>query len=55
MKQKAVFLDRIKSEQQALEAVNKAYDELYQKHSELSSQVKVQAQLISESEVLLYF
>ncbi len=51
IKQRATFLDRIKSEQQELQAVTEAYDELCQKHSELSSQAKVQAQHIYELEV----
>lgn len=51
VKQKAMLLDGIRSEQQEFQAVNEAYDELHQKHNELSSQAKVQAQLICEMEV----
>ncbi|XP_044049412.1 uncharacterized protein LOC122874927 isoform X2 [Siniperca chuatsi] len=49
--QKAMFLDRIKSELQDLQAVKDAYEELQQKHTELSSQAKVQAQHIYELEM----
>ncbi|XP_044049416.1 coiled-coil domain-containing protein 73-like isoform X6 [Siniperca chuatsi] len=48
--EKAMFLDRIKSELQDLQAVKDAYEELQQKHTELSSQAKVQAQHIYELE-----
>lgn len=51
VKQKAMFLDRIKNEQQKLQAVNMAYNELHQKHTELSSQAKGQTQLICDLEV----
>lgn len=50
-KQKTVFLDRIKSEQQDHQAVKEAYDKLHQKHTELSAQPKVQAQHLYELEV----
>ncbi|KAF1387170.1 hypothetical protein PFLUV_G00102570 [Perca fluviatilis] len=50
-KEKSVFLDCIKSEQQDLQAVKEAYNELYQGHTELSSQAKVQAQHIYELEM----
>ncbi|KAK2918221.1 hypothetical protein Q8A73_004967 [Channa argus] len=46
-----VFLDRIKIEQQDLQAVKEAYDELHQKHTELSSQAKVQGLQIREVEM----
>ncbi|XP_044049413.1 uncharacterized protein LOC122874927 isoform X3 [Siniperca chuatsi] len=49
--EKAMFLDRIKSELQDLQAVKDAYEELQQKHTELSSQAKVQAQHIYELEM----
>ncbi|XP_073327458.1 coiled-coil domain-containing protein 73 isoform X2 [Pagrus major] len=49
-KEKEVFLDRIKSEQQELQALKEAYNELHQKHTELSSQAKVQTQHIYELE-----
>ncbi|KAI3371676.1 hypothetical protein L3Q82_024237 [Scortum barcoo] len=39
-KERAMFLDRIKSEQEDLQAVTEAYDELQQKHTELSSQTQ---------------
>lgn len=51
IKQRAMFLDRIKREQQDLQAVTEAYDELHQKHTELSSQAKVQAQHLYELKV----
>lgn len=51
IKKKAVYLDRIKSEQQDLQAVKEAYYELHQKYTELSSQAKVQAQHVYELEV----
>lgn len=51
IKQKLMFLDHIKSEQQDLQAVKEAYHELHQKHTELSSQAEVQAQHIYELEV----
>lgn len=44
-------MDRIKTEQQELKGVAAAYAELDQKHTELSSQANVQAQLICELEV----
>ncbi|XP_035858595.1 sporulation-specific protein 15 isoform X3 [Sander lucioperca] len=50
-KEKSVFLDCIKSEQQDLQAVKEAYNELHQGHTELSSQAKVQAQHIYELEM----
>ncbi|XP_038562126.1 uncharacterized protein LOC119893839 isoform X2 [Micropterus salmoides] len=50
-KEKAVYLDRIKSEQQDLQAVKEAYYELHQKYTELSSQAKVQAQHVYELEM----
>lgn len=46
-----MFLDRIESEQQELKALKEAYDKLHQKHTDLSSQAKVQAQQICELEV----
>ncbi|XP_028440589.1 coiled-coil domain-containing protein 73 isoform X2 [Perca flavescens] len=49
-KTKSMFLDCIKSEQQDLQAVKEAYNELHQGHTELSSQAKVQAQHIYELE-----
>lgn len=48
-----MFLDRIKNEQQDLQAVKEAYDALHQKHTELSSLPKVQAQQIYELEVCM--
>lgn len=51
VKQKAMFLDQFKNEQQKLQAVNMAYNELHQKHTELSSQAKGQTQLICDLEV----
>lgn len=51
VKQKTIFLDRIKTEQLVLQAVNKAYDELNRKHADLSLQVKAPAQLLCEQEV----
>ncbi|XP_054475549.1 restin homolog isoform X2 [Anoplopoma fimbria] len=50
-KEKAMFLDRIKSERQELQAVKEAYYELRLEHTELSSQAKVQAQHIQELEM----
>ncbi|XP_068567702.1 coiled-coil domain-containing protein 73 isoform X2 [Cebidichthys violaceus] len=50
-KEKATFLDRIKSERQDLRAAKEAYEELRLEHTELSSQAKVQAQHIYESEM----
>ncbi|KAM8750813.1 coiled-coil domain-containing protein 73 isoform 2-T2 [Acanthopagrus schlegelii] len=49
-KEKEVFLDRSESEQQELQALKEAYDKLHQKHTDLSSQAKVQAQQICELE-----
>ncbi|XP_042266909.1 uncharacterized protein LOC121896904 [Thunnus maccoyii] len=49
-KEKTMFLDRIKSEQQDHQAVKEAYDELHQKHTELSAQAKAQAQHLHELE-----
>lgn len=49
--QRSVLLDRIENEQQERQAANEAYDQLRQKHTELSSQAKVQTQLIRELEV----
>jgi len=46
-----MFLDRIKAEQEALQALKEAYDELHQKHTELSLQTKAQAEHIHEKEV----
>ncbi|XP_070828070.1 coiled-coil domain-containing protein 73 [Chaetodon trifascialis] len=43
-KEKAVFLDRIKREQQGLGAVSKAYDELHQGHAEAASRASVEVQ-----------
>ncbi|XP_071362220.1 coiled-coil domain-containing protein 73 isoform X2 [Trachinotus anak] len=50
-KEKKSFLDCIKSEQQDLQAVREAYDELHKKHTELSSLAKAQAQHILELEM----
>ncbi|XP_078114186.1 coiled-coil domain-containing protein 73 [Sander vitreus] len=50
-KEKSMFLDCIKSEQQDLQAVKEAYTELHQGHTELFSQAKVQAQHIYELEM----
>ncbi|XP_035520300.1 uncharacterized protein LOC118330032 [Morone saxatilis] len=50
-KEKAMLQDCIKSEQQDVQAVKEAYDELHQKHTELSSQAEVQAQHIYELEI----
>ncbi|KAF3854375.1 hypothetical protein F7725_022430 [Dissostichus mawsoni] len=50
-KEKAMFLGRIRSEQQELQAVKEANDELHQKNTELSSQASVQAQLREELEM----
>lgn len=49
--QKAVFLERIEGEQQQLRAVKEAHEELRREHAELSSQAKVHAQHICESQV----
>nr|XP_046250480.1 coiled-coil domain-containing protein 73-like isoform X2 [Scatophagus argus] len=49
-KEKAVFQDRVRSKQQELQAVNEAYSELLQKHTELTSQAKVHTQLLYELE-----
>lgn len=48
-----MFLDRIKNEGQDLQAVKEAYDALHQKHTELSSLAKVQAQQICELKVCM--
>ncbi|XP_033997486.1 coiled-coil domain-containing protein 73-like [Trematomus bernacchii] len=50
-KEKAMFLGRIRSEQQELQAVKEANDELHQKNTELSSQASVQAQHREELEM----
>ncbi|CAK6973248.1 uncharacterized protein LOC121896904 [Scomber scombrus] len=50
-KEKTMFLDRIKSEQQDHQGVKEAYDELHQKHTELSTQAKAQAQHLQEMEM----
>ncbi|XP_034094542.1 coiled-coil domain-containing protein 73-like [Gymnodraco acuticeps] len=50
-KEKAIFLGRIRSEQQELQAVKEANDELHQKNTELSSQASVQAQHREELEM----
>ncbi|XP_040894086.1 uncharacterized protein LOC121181922 [Toxotes jaculatrix] len=50
-KEKEMFLDCIKTEQQDLQAVKEAYDELHRKHTEVSSLAKTQAQHISELEM----
>ncbi|XP_056243466.1 nucleoprotein TPR-like isoform X2 [Seriola aureovittata] len=50
-KERKTFLDCIKSEQRDLRAAREAYDELQQKHTELSSLAKAQAQHISELEM----
>ncbi|XP_033491903.1 coiled-coil domain-containing protein 73 [Epinephelus lanceolatus] len=49
-KEKVMFLDCIKSEQQELQALKEACDKLHQEHAKLSSQAKVQAQHIYELE-----
>lgn len=51
IQQKAIFVGRIRSEQQELQAVKEANDELHQKNTELSSQASVQAQRREELEV----
>ncbi|KAK5902780.1 hypothetical protein CesoFtcFv8_008005 [Champsocephalus esox] len=50
-KEKAMFVGRIRSEQQELQAVKDANDELHQKNTELSSQASVQAQRREELEM----
>nr|XP_040019708.1 uncharacterized protein LOC120809742 isoform X2 [Gasterosteus aculeatus aculeatus] len=50
-KEKAVFLERIEGEQQQLRAVKEAHEELRREHAELSSQAKVHAQHICESQM----
>ncbi|XP_051238892.1 coiled-coil domain-containing protein 73-like [Dicentrarchus labrax] len=50
-KEKAMLQDCIKSEQLDVQAVKEAYDELHQKHTELSSQAKVQDQHIYDLEI----
>ncbi|XP_075327318.1 coiled-coil domain-containing protein 73 [Odontesthes bonariensis] len=50
-KEKMMFLDRIKAEQEALQEVKEAYDELHQKNTELSLQTKAQAEHMNEKEV----
>lgn len=50
VKQKTMLLDQIKNEQQKLQAVNGAYNELHQKCIELSSQAG-QVQLMCDLEV----
>ncbi|XP_029289988.1 coiled-coil domain-containing protein 73 isoform X2 [Cottoperca gobio] len=50
-KEKSMFLDCIKSEQQDLQAMKEAHDELHQKNTKMSSQAKVQAQHIHELEM----
>ncbi|XP_033940203.1 coiled-coil domain-containing protein 73 isoform X2 [Pseudochaenichthys georgianus] len=50
-KEKAMFLGRIRSEQQELQAVKEANDKLHQKNTELSSQASVQAQRREELEM----
>ncbi|XP_035011790.2 myosin-1 isoform X2 [Hippoglossus stenolepis] len=49
-KEKKVFLDDIESEQQELRSVKEALDELHEKHTEVSSLSKEQAQHILELE-----
>ncbi|KAM7396243.1 hypothetical protein PAMP_019300 [Pampus punctatissimus] len=50
-KEKTMFLECIKSEQQVHQAVKDAYVKLHQKHAELSAQAKVQAQHLHEMEM----
>ncbi|XP_037307291.2 uncharacterized protein LOC119196028 [Pungitius pungitius] len=53
-KEKAVFLERVEGEQQQqqqLRAMKEPHEELRQEHAQLSSQAKVQAQHICESEM----
>ncbi|XP_047452661.1 coiled-coil domain-containing protein 73-like [Mugil cephalus] len=50
-KERMTFRDRVKSEQEEREAVKEAFDDLHQKHSELSLQAKSQAQHINELEM----
>ncbi|XP_063732783.1 coiled-coil domain-containing protein 73-like isoform X2 [Eleginops maclovinus] len=50
-KEKALFLDRIRSEQQELHTVKEANDELHQRNTELTSHATVQAQHLDELEM----
>ncbi|XP_026167350.1 coiled-coil domain-containing protein 73 isoform X2 [Mastacembelus armatus] len=50
-REKTVFQDHIRSEQQELQAVKEAYNELHQQQSRLSSRAEVQTQHIFTSEV----
>ncbi|XP_013767861.1 coiled-coil domain-containing protein 73 isoform X2 [Pundamilia nyererei] len=50
-KEKTKFLDRLKTQQEALQALKEAYDDLHQKHAELSLQAKSHEQHTHEMEV----
>ncbi|XP_035769775.1 sporulation-specific protein 15-like [Neolamprologus brichardi] len=50
-KEKTKFLDRLKTQQEDLQALKEAYDDLHQKHAELSLQAKSHEQQIYEMEV----
>lgn len=52
-KQKTKFLDRLKTQQEALQALKEAFDDLHQKHAELSLQAKSHEQHIHEMEVCI--
>ncbi|CAI5668003.1 unnamed protein product [Oreochromis niloticus] len=50
-KEKTKFLDRLKTQQEDLQALKEAFDDLHQKHAELSLQAKSHEQHIHEMEV----
>lgn len=52
-KQKTKFLDRLKTQQEDLQALKEAFDDLHQKHAELSLQAKSHEQHIHEMEVCI--
>lgn len=49
-----MLLDQIKSKQEDLEAMKEAYEDLHQRHIELSLQAKPQAQHANEQEVCVF-
>lgn len=52
-KQKTKFLDRLKTQQEDLQALKETYEDLHQKHAELSLQAKSHEQHIHEMEVCI--